>query len=88
MKKWKRVFTAMLAAAVTVSVAACSGPAEETGGSSEAASAAVEGTAGGKNITIAISAPSGGLDPAGVALDFWVSYSQLCISPLISFDEN
>ncbi len=88
MKKWKRVFTAMLAAAVTVSAAACSGPAEETGGSSEAASAAVDGTAGGKNITIAISAPSGGLDPAGVALDFWVSYSQLCISPLISFDEN
>ncbi len=87
MRKWKRVLSAALAAIMTVSLAACGGSqgTGSTTGSNEGAGTST--AAGAKSITIAASSPEGGLDPAGVALDFWVTYSKLCISPLISFDE-
>lgn len=91
MRKWKRVLSAALAAIMTVSLAACGG--SGTGSNSgttgnSATQATAVGTAGSKSITIASGSPTGGLDPAGVALDFWVEYSKLCISPLISFNEK
>lgn len=41
----------------------------------------------GNMITIATVSSTGGLDPAGFALDFWTEYSKLCIDGLVSFDD-
>ncbi|MBQ8397512.1 MAG: peptide ABC transporter substrate-binding protein [Clostridia bacterium] len=42
----------------------------------------------GNSIVIATVSSTGGLDPAGFALDLWTEYSKLCIDGLISFDDQ
>jgi len=42
----------------------------------------------GKSIVIATVSSTGGLDPAGFALDMWTEYTKLCVDPLVSFDNE
>ncbi len=42
----------------------------------------------GKSIVIATVSSTGGLDPAGFALDMWTEYTKLCVDPLVSFDSE
>ena len=94
MKKAKRWISLLMAAVLTVSLAACSGGA---GAASQAASAqnsaaddAASGTAttGGKVLTLSDGELEGGFDPAGFALGGWVSFARLCSAPLISYDNE
>jgi oligopeptide transport system substrate-binding protein len=41
-----------------------------------------------KEITIATVSSTGGLDPAGFALDMWTEYAKLCTDGLVSFDSE
>lgn len=49
--------------------------------------AAAEETTGGE-ITIATVSSTGGLDPAGFALDMWTEYAKLCTDGLVSYDSD
>lgn len=49
--------------------------------------ATAEETAGGE-ITIATVSSTGGLDPAGFALDMWTEYAKLCTDGLVSYDSD
>lgn len=42
----------------------------------------------GGEITIATVSSTGGLDPAGFALDMWTEYAKLCTDGLVSFDDE
>ncbi len=90
----KKVLAILLAALMFSSLAACGGSktdsSVETKGTEDAAAPgeASSDPVGEKVITIGTSSNSGGLDPAGVAIDFWVEYSKLCIAPLISYDSE
>lgn len=42
----------------------------------------------GGEITIATVSSTGGLDPAGFALDMWTEYAKLCTDGLVSFDSE
>ena len=46
-----------------------------------------ESTQGGE-ITIATVSSTGGLDPAGFALDMWSEYAKLCTDGLVSYDSE
>lgn len=46
-----------------------------------------ESTQGGE-ITIATVSSTGGLDPAGFALDMWTEYAKLCTDGLVSYDSE
>lgn len=90
MKKWKKALSMALAAVLAMSLAACGSGSAGSGSGSDGSSTgnAASTAAGEKQIILAAGSPSGGLDPAGVALDFWTEYSKFCISPLISFNEK
>ena len=47
-----------------------------------------ESTQGGGEITIATVSSTGGLDPAGFALDMWTEYAKLCTDGLVSYDSE
>lgn len=93
MKKAKRWISLLMAAILTVSLAACSGIGTASQTSSAQNSAAGDSTsgtasAGRKVLTLSDGELEGGFDPAGFALGGWVSFARLCSAPLISFDNE
>ena len=68
----KRVMTLLLAVALLLGGLSLSAAAQDAG----------------KGIVIATVSSTGGLDPAGFALDMWTEYTKLCVDPLVSFDNE
>lgn len=70
----RKTVSILLAAAMTASLAAPAFAEEELPKGGE--------------ITIATVSSTGGLDPAGFALDMWTEYAKLCTDGLVSFDSE
>ena len=68
----KRLISTLLTAAMVLSLG--------TGACAEVAQ--------GGEITLASFSSTGGLDPAGFALDMWTEYAKLCTDGLVSFDSE
>lgn len=75
----KRIISLLLAVIMILSLAACGG--SGSGGSADSGAA-------GKEITVATVSSTGGLDPAGFALDMWTEFAKLCTDGLVSYAED
>lgn len=86
----KRMISLLLAAAMAVSLTACGGGAQESGSAAKENSNVSESSseAAAKEIAIATVSSTGGLDPAGFALDMWTEYAKLCTDGLVSFADD
>ncbi len=85
MKKSVFVKCVLLAIIFVAGITGCTKESAEAGtAKSESGADAVKA----KEIIIADSSEDGSLDPAGLAIQTWVSYSKLCSSPLLSYDEK
>ncbi len=69
----KKIMSALMAASLAASMV-CPAFAQET--------------VKGGEISIATVSSTGGLDPAGFALDMWVEYAKLCTDGLVSYDSE
>ncbi len=76
----KKMISLLLAVIMILSLAACGGSGS-SGGSAD-------GGAAGKEITVATVSSTGGLDPAGFALDMWTEFAKLCTDGLVSYAED
>lgn len=93
MKKTKRWLSLLMAAVLTVSLAACSGGGTTASQASSAQNSTTESStgetaSGEKVLTLSEGDWDGGFDPAGFALSGWVSFGRLCSAPLLSYDNE
>ncbi|MGN0159465.1 MAG: ABC transporter substrate-binding protein [Brotaphodocola sp.] len=86
----KRITSLLLTAVMALSLTACGGSSaqESSIAASDSKETAAEVSGAGKEIAIATVSSTGGLDPAGFALDMWTEYAKLCTDGLVSFADD